>query len=467
MKKATSITSFIAIILLMFLFLSGCNKTSKSANVYIEMAQDFIDEGDYDSAVEVLQKGFDTTGDDEIAAMLLETIAMQLEQGGNNTTPQPSTPSQSNTEYDVYVGLWADEAISWLYGGFIMDISISNETMHFMCAYTQSAPGFRVANINTSIALSKIENNIAAVDFEDDGWGNAGTLILEFMDGMIDCRIQNVHYVGSDAFAIWGVPDDSWLCLFKNDNAFDRLNEYTMEEYYLVYPEEDPNQQYDTSKASGILAAAGLTEQQFRDICTPISRKYSVYYNYSATPEAYRIDRYHLSYGIEYYSTHPEETAVSDAISRWDDICSDYQSGGSEYKRSYGYGMSSRYHLYTKYTSAENYLYDTVYAPKGEDILLEASEEIFSQMKEYPNEFIGTPYVLIGFDLEPSNSYVYMDDGYINTEVTIYDLRDDVHNPNVMARTDYYLYVIFEGTYVDYDGDIGLIFSLLSLEKCE
>ena len=51
--------------------------------------------------------------------------------------------------------------------------------------------------------------------------------------------------------------------------------------------------------------------------------------------------------------------------------------------------MYSEYHKYTKYRSLDVYLNDTVYAPKGEDILTENTEWLFESMKEYPNEYVG------------------------------------------------------------------------------
>lgn len=375
----------------------------------------------------------------------------------------------TETKTAGYAGTWAEGEIYWLYGGLILDITEKGRNMTIDATYTQAAPDSRVASFSVSVALTEIKDNSLTVEFEDDGWGNAGTLVLEFGESEINCEIKDTHYVGDEAFAIWGVTPGQYY-LYRNDDAYEML-EYEIEEYYEwleeceQYLEETTT--YDTSIASGILAEAGLTEQQFRDVCAPLTSDYSLHYNFSATPEVYRIDRYHLAYGIQYYSEHAEETTVNDAIAKWNDICLDYKNGGKRYTASYGYGMYSKYHLYEKYGEVDAYLYDTVYAPKGADILLGSSNEIFNRMKEYPNEFIGVPYVLIGFGIEPNNNYVYTDSYYLKTEVTVYDLRDDVHNPNVISGNDYYLYVIFEGTYIDSDGDIGLMFSLISLEKCE
>lgn len=138
------------------------------------------------------------------------------------------------------------------------------------CTLTQAAPQSRMAEIYDAVNLTDTQENPVTLSFEDDGWGNAGTLILDFNKNEITCKIQDLHYTGTDGGADWGFANGSYT-LQKNNDAFNLLA-YTMDDYYEVFPEEksadeDPGQPYDTSKASGILASLGMSEQQFKDSC--------------------------------------------------------------------------------------------------------------------------------------------------------------------------------------------------------
>ena len=461
MKKYIGIMLSILMIVIVCSACSTNNNQDTSENSYITMAKEFIDAGDYDSALKILEKGYKETGDAAIAVMMAE-LTVDEETVASTVPEESGSVTVVENPLEAYRGIWAEDGICAEYGGMIMAVyPIEDSECRLELQLTQGIPMSRIANVVLEFETKDLEENCIELHFTDDGWGSEGDIVVTFDDGFIDCEIYNTKYNGEGSFADWGLAEGLYE-LVRNENAFECL---TYESNESATDTEDVI--YDTTKASGILAEAGLSEQEYREICVPLTDSHSLgSYNISASPEVGRFDRYHLAYGVQYYEENPDDPDLADAIARWEAICKDYENGGDTYTSNYGYGMYSEYHKYTKYRSLDVYLNDTVYAPKGEDILTENTEWLFESMKEYPNEYVGKPYVLIGYDISESDGNLYVDKSYQNTVVGMQDLRDDVHNPNIISENDYYFYVIFHGTFSDNNGEIGLIFSLLSLEKC-
>ena len=379
----------------------------------------------------------------------------------SSNTDRAESPSATNTATDAYsnetttaskldvfsyIGTWSEEGLSWDSGGFLLDLSCENGILTASLLLTGSAPFSRIAEVNEVFAISAIENSKISAKFEDDNWGNSGTLTLEFLDEKILCTLSNITYTEEDGYAMWGLYDCE-IELVRNENAHNDLS-YTMDDYYELYPEEKPTEQpvYDTSKASGILAQAGLTEHTFRDICTYINSKY------------YTNNEYVYAAGRQYYNDHPDENTLLDNYT--EDWVS-YQSLGSESPR---YNEYNRYDLQNS-NNLDEYLNRQIYGPKGAAILGKQSEELFKAMREYPADYINTPFLLKDFRVESIYDYTYSLNNYIlyDTTVRIIDYRDDVNYPNILNKTRYDMYVIFMGT----QGSDTFVFALISVEKAE
>ena len=464
---------FLAIVLLVS-SLCACAKNgdTSAADTYLSMAQDFISKGDHTSAMEILQKGFSETKDERIAVMMAELTSTNTQNTDNvQATIEQTTLSEalpSATDVAAYAGTWAESEISWVYGGVILDLAVEGDMLNLTISLTQSAPASRIAEFNQSVPVNNIKDNKLDVSFDNDGWGVSGKLSLVFAEDRIDCRFYETKE--NDIAPMWGFHDEDYI-LVRNSMAHDAMS-YTMEDYNALNATDTDEPLvtqpvYDLSKASGILAQAGLTEEGFRALCEPLTERY-YNFQYNATSLSTTVlaqDRYHFSVGQQYYQNNPQETAVQEATAEWEAICADYNSGGTEYQRRASAGMfSTDYHLFEKYKTLDLYLSDTVYCPKGYDICHDKTESTLAQMEEFPNQFVNQEYVLIGFDMKPNANYIYEDE-FAATEIKVRDLRDDVSNPNVIAGKDYYLYVVFRGTSANYSGDIILHFDLLSLEK--
>lgn len=496
MMKGKKIILLATTMLLFVSLFAACrsDENMMDTDKYLELAQEFIDNGEYGAAISILEQGYETTGDvsflEMIDAIKANSGSDECDVTGNiesNENAQNSMDVENATteaiqedNLDMYDGMWAEENIGWVDGGLVLKITVGRETISIDVRHTQSAPASRMAMMTIEVLKSEIVDNTFTVQFDDDSWGNSGTLVVDFEDSAIRCEIKDTHYVGEEGEPMWGVPEGRFL-LTRNDQALEAL-EYTMEEYYELFPEDDPDNWddeyqedwtddtpvYDMTKASGILAQAGLTEQQFRDLCQPLEqRTYVSSYGSITGPTVGRLDRYHVAYGVQYYADNPDDKDIQYATNTWNRICEDYEAGTNKCTGSYGYGNYSTYHLFTKYQDFDTFMLHYLYAPKGESVLVDNTLALLNQMIEYPNDYVGMPYVFLDFDIDTINGTTYTDDHYSSIEVDVVDLRDDIHSPNIIKGNPYYFYVIFEGTYTDYSGDIVLVFSLLSLEKCE
>jgi len=287
MKKKSLICVSLLIITTFILLLSGCGSKSDKTTVaetYLDLAQDYLDEENYDSAVSILQKGLDATGDKKIAELLEEVLVLQIDAESaplSDTSKEEASPA---TELEIvetfdptpYLGVWATEAIGWQYGGMILDLTVDNNQLCMYLSYHQSAPASRVAEVYCSMMLNELYGNGIRIDVGDDGWGNTGVIELYLNDNYIECIVSNVKTKESHS-PQWGLYDGVFY-LYPNDTAYASM-EYTQDMYDAMYgnnarPDsyefEEQQPTYDTSKASGILASLGMTEEEFRTSCQPL-----------------------------------------------------------------------------------------------------------------------------------------------------------------------------------------------------
>lgn len=268
MKQGRKALRVIILAALAISILTGCGKeASLSADTYKTMAQDFLDQGKQDEAIAVLETGIKETGDAQLISLLAELNGVEVPE-----------KSDSDSEYSKYVGIWAEKGLDWDYGGVIVEIALSGNDMDIKLQMTGSAPTSRVAEIYKTISTDEIVNDAVRFEFEDDGWGNKGTIELKFNHSNVHYEISNVEYVGDEGLAIWGISEAA-NNLELNPSAYELL-EYTMDDYDEKYsdmpsdPSPDTVPNYDTSNntsnASGILASLGTSEAAFKANCTPL-----------------------------------------------------------------------------------------------------------------------------------------------------------------------------------------------------
>ncbi len=293
-KKVCALLMVLAVLLT-----TGCgthsetkDDTSSAADIYIEKAQKYVDEKDYAAAIDILQLGMETVDDEALEEMLGEVIELQIadtteEKTATETEKDAETDTNDNTDaeqqvfdiskYVSTVTYWATEGMDWVYGGYALGIYISEtspDNAYFEFSYLQGAPSSRNAVASAEIPLSEITSNEVPFGFENDGWGHSGNVTLIFADDSISFVVSDVVYTDPSCPEMWGFYDVSGS-LISNPTIYDDLY-YTEEEYEALFgePEQMPQEPtYDTSRASGILASFGLTEDEFKNSCQPLQKE--------------------------------------------------------------------------------------------------------------------------------------------------------------------------------------------------
>ena len=179
-----------------------------------------------------------------IIVSLLNVSACSNEQQNDNDV------SNDENMYDAFIGTWAEEEIGWEFGGLIIDIFVTDENMEITCSLTQSAPASRVAEFTQSFKLADIKNSVVEIPYDNDGWGNSGTLEITFNENVLFCDFKNI---ANDGYAaMWGFYEKTYK-LVKNEKAHELLV-YTQEEYDAKYGEPEVGEQpeYNESDVSAL-----------------------------------------------------------------------------------------------------------------------------------------------------------------------------------------------------------------------
>lgn len=300
MNTAKKLLAFLMALILMVT--AGCsqNGSDSAAEIYMEKAQKYIDTKDYAAAIDILQLGMETVEDNALSEMLAEVIELQIAESNGNAEEMPDTV---NTSFDLssYVSevtYWATESTNWVYGGYALGIYIGEEFGDNVCfelSYIQAAPASRVAVAYAEIPLSEITGNEITYAFENDGWGFSGNVTLVLLEDSVEFTISNVEYTDLDCPEVWGFCNTMGY-LISNPYVYDDLS-YTQEEYDMLFGDDTTSEPtYDTSKASGILASLGMTEQEFRDSCFEM-----VFYSANLSVRDYQVNGCEmLSYPNDY-----------------------------------------------------------------------------------------------------------------------------------------------------------------------
>lgn len=416
----------------MLLTIVGCGNSA--AESYKTMAQGFIDDGNIESAKKTLEDGIAETKNKELQAML---------------------DGLSDADLSDYDGTWAEEDLSYENGGMILRVATNEGATMLSFEYAEESIGFTDGPLDHSILKNEVNGSTITITKAMDIYENLVDMTISFGDDTVTCNITNVEDAGVSPLLKKGT-----YTLVRNEDAYTVLAETPWSDAMGVKADgftEEPF--YDTSKASGILAQAGLTEEEFRAKCIPLHESgFSSYSFADQTNSLIDIDRYDLAIGKQYFAENPHDDGVSKGQEMWGKICDDYKQAKHAWDYTTNMQYSTNIHYYEKYQNEDNYLNEQVYARTGHKKIYENTAELFKQIKEYPSNYVGQCFVLLD---APTSLYT---DNYANAVISINDLRDDPNNPNIISNYKYYFYVIFAGTHKNYN-DIVLDFNLISLEK--
>lgn len=189
----------------------------------------------------------------------------------------------SSADLERFTGTWAQEDYGWINGGVAMDITEGEGTLTAVCTANNPAPYGGGQAFTVTFSASDLVDDFVSVDFtgEDHG-GYTGTLELQFMGERLYCEIKDLSYMDEDLATMTCFYSGTFT-MVRMDDAHERM-ECTDEEYEAWYRETYPeffDDEYDSgyeeavpsndqTKASGILAEMGMTEEEFKEACQPL-----------------------------------------------------------------------------------------------------------------------------------------------------------------------------------------------------
>lgn len=232
--------SFILSILLAFSLVSCAQNDSGNQNTLVEAYKsktaEFVESGDIESAIKVLEEGVSTTGDAELKKMLddlksdntsnvsseikdeslvdssksdmTSKIDDNVESSSEAISSIESTVSQT---FDIndYIGLWTETEDVYSTGGMWLDIyDDGGDFLSFSIALVQSS-GTREASTDYLMILKyDIKNNTIRSTFTDS-FGNCGVVNIEFLEDKLICTVSNLQEPAEGAD--WGIYNGDYV----------------------------------------------------------------------------------------------------------------------------------------------------------------------------------------------------------------------------------------------------------------
>lgn len=258
------------------LVFSGCSRNSTKTNSvvsnYSKTALEHIREGDFESAIAVLEEGIEVTNSDRLISML-ESVTASAYPSNTADNADISDNEGSNNESDgafnlkAYTeGYWATADISAENGGYILRIleASSSDNVYLELTCLQGMPYEREAIADAYVPLSEFTDGKISFTFANDGWGYSGKVTLYFEDNIIAFIVTDVQDIGF-AYGNWG---------FRNNSGGFLI--YIPEVYEYIYGDGGDHEESedapidDVSYSNDVWAAHGTTEEEFKNNCKSI-----------------------------------------------------------------------------------------------------------------------------------------------------------------------------------------------------
>lgn len=142
-----------------------------------------------------------------------------------------------NTSYQEYNGTWSEQGLGHdeiiENGGVEFYAKILNDNEIEGTLFVQQAISGRIAQIES--ITGRIENGVCHYEFEDDGWGNSGILLIEFRQNEIYIEVQNVTSDHEDT-GIFGI-NGSFILMRSQETTNNTATQKTYLENCSFYDE--------------------------------------------------------------------------------------------------------------------------------------------------------------------------------------------------------------------------------------
>ena len=185
---------------------SSENEMSELEKQYYDYAQECIEKGDTQAAIDSLEEGITNTGSEELQKLLDEI------KGG------ATSDENAENAFSKYAGDWIvpNGGMPLMETELTMNIKVNDDKMILFISYTRPADYFSditesVAKLQKEIKLSDIKGDTLSLLYTDDACGNSGKLILTFTDEYIFCESD---YYTQD-YWFWGFLFEGGICKFE------------------------------------------------------------------------------------------------------------------------------------------------------------------------------------------------------------------------------------------------------------
>lgn len=237
--------------------LAGCSsKNTTITDTYLRTAQEYIVSKEYDAAITTLKEGLSATQDESIAAALcdayqqyaqhyvdahdIESAISILKDGISATQEQALSDMLAEIEvpdFAAYAGYWTSKDFQWKMGDLILEITLKEDDQVLIRCIQQDQNedgAEKAAIISQLYTISELHGSVYHVDFNNDGFGNSGTMEVCLKNGMISCSFQNMTIADAEH----GFSEKEYS-LQKNDRVFADAPGDPSEIYFAEFDYDD------------------------------------------------------------------------------------------------------------------------------------------------------------------------------------------------------------------------------------
>lgn len=148
-----------------------------------------------------------------------------------------NAPQESEADYSIYSGYWSVDGLTHeeiiTSGGAELNCSIEGKNMFTGSIFTQQASTQRFAAIDN--ITGEIKDNTLSYPFADDGFGNSGTLQLQFSEDSIRVEVTDYHMSDKNAS---GYGISGTYLFIKEQQDTDRVNKDELRDDVTNIPEQ-------------------------------------------------------------------------------------------------------------------------------------------------------------------------------------------------------------------------------------
>lgn len=119
-----------------------------------------------------------------------------------------STSTQANIP-EAFIGTWREPGKD--YGLSLTITQNDSSSLLIQVSHVNNPSATRLVNFDCIVPYDAFFDGLVKFTYDNDGWGNTGTIYLERNDNSVTCTVQGVTYIGTAGFAMWGLYEGEYL----------------------------------------------------------------------------------------------------------------------------------------------------------------------------------------------------------------------------------------------------------------